>query len=446
MIDLCGEEVTPDYPHEEVRNIGVNHFPEGVFQKCRKILQKERDAERELLRKQKRRRNPINQFVNNPRNSNIVIPADSDDFFVADEFDMEENQLTNLWEDVRTNTAASTPFETPNGTNTRGPPSIMVPPSTPQVIHFPVMEDEELVIPHPNGTVLNTGSTRALLQSRGRGTPNNTPVTNPNNINNYNNLNGTTGNANGNNGVFMAGPFSAPVTPIGTPNQQNRRQLINNNSNNNSPAPMLQSPVGQQQTRFNVNIPNSLPVSIANSPVQPANIAAHQDNRLGLSVYDEEWGSFLANGGISLSPGNLQFPGSTPPASTFNSPGRLTQSERLPRRPLNSITNNNSNNNNNSPARTRPIPNYRPQATNSSTNSPTVPATGANQPQQAVNSPGPVTAPMTNPGAIPAGVGTGAGQFNPHRERFLIRNQLNSRTAPNSPEVRSRHRLNSSNN
>lgn len=53
---LCGEAVTQDYPHDEVRNPGVNHFPEGVFQKCRVILAKEREEEREKLRKLRRNR------------------------------------------------------------------------------------------------------------------------------------------------------------------------------------------------------------------------------------------------------------------------------------------------------------------------------------------------------------------------------------------------------
>ena len=52
--DLCGEEVTADYPHDEVRNPGVNHFPDGVFQKCRYITMKEREAERDRLRKLRR--------------------------------------------------------------------------------------------------------------------------------------------------------------------------------------------------------------------------------------------------------------------------------------------------------------------------------------------------------------------------------------------------------
>jgi hypothetical protein len=53
---LCGEAVTQDYPHDEVRNPGVNHFPEGVFQKCRVVLAKEREEERERLRKLRRNR------------------------------------------------------------------------------------------------------------------------------------------------------------------------------------------------------------------------------------------------------------------------------------------------------------------------------------------------------------------------------------------------------
>ena len=54
---MCGEEVTPDYPHEEVRKPGINHFPDGVFQKCRVIIAREKEAERERLRKLKRMKN-----------------------------------------------------------------------------------------------------------------------------------------------------------------------------------------------------------------------------------------------------------------------------------------------------------------------------------------------------------------------------------------------------
>ena len=53
---LCGEAVTQDYPHDEVNHPGINHFPEGVFQKCRVILAKDREEEREQLRHMRRNR------------------------------------------------------------------------------------------------------------------------------------------------------------------------------------------------------------------------------------------------------------------------------------------------------------------------------------------------------------------------------------------------------
>jgi len=60
----CGEEVTPSYPHNEVANKGVNHFPDGVFQRCRTIVKREKDAEKERLRKARRMKTkilPLNQ-------------------------------------------------------------------------------------------------------------------------------------------------------------------------------------------------------------------------------------------------------------------------------------------------------------------------------------------------------------------------------------------------
>ena len=66
--DLCGVEVTPDYPHEEVDNPGVNHFPDGVFQQCRVMKQKQKDAERDKLRRARRQRKPTrSQNVNNDK-------------------------------------------------------------------------------------------------------------------------------------------------------------------------------------------------------------------------------------------------------------------------------------------------------------------------------------------------------------------------------------------
>ncbi|KAJ1421699.1 hypothetical protein B484DRAFT_120343 [Ochromonadaceae sp. CCMP2298] len=52
----CGEEITGDYPHEEVKKRGVNHFPDGVFNSCRVVIQRAKDVERERLRKLKRMR------------------------------------------------------------------------------------------------------------------------------------------------------------------------------------------------------------------------------------------------------------------------------------------------------------------------------------------------------------------------------------------------------
>lgn len=71
---LCGEEVLPDYPHDEVANPGVNHFPDGVFQKCLKLIQREREAERERLKKIKRQRNNAKQRMQE-RNRNVVLPT-----------------------------------------------------------------------------------------------------------------------------------------------------------------------------------------------------------------------------------------------------------------------------------------------------------------------------------------------------------------------------------
>ena len=53
----CGAEVLDGYPHDEVKNPGVNHFPDGVYQKCRHQQGEERDAERERLKKLRRTKN-----------------------------------------------------------------------------------------------------------------------------------------------------------------------------------------------------------------------------------------------------------------------------------------------------------------------------------------------------------------------------------------------------
>ncbi len=82
IIDLCGEEVTGDYPHEEVGNRGVNHFPDGVFQKCRIIVMREREEERERLLRQRRMKN--RNLLKTP-NKKAVIPSDGFENFDTDE-------------------------------------------------------------------------------------------------------------------------------------------------------------------------------------------------------------------------------------------------------------------------------------------------------------------------------------------------------------------------
>ncbi len=70
--------MTPDYPHEEVRNPGVNHFPDGVFQNCRYVINKEKEAERERWRKQKRMKSSkqnLNPSQGSSKKSSI-LPAE----------------------------------------------------------------------------------------------------------------------------------------------------------------------------------------------------------------------------------------------------------------------------------------------------------------------------------------------------------------------------------
>jgi len=66
---MCGEEVTPDYPHEEINNLGVNHFPDGVFQTCRVVANRDKEAERKRLLKL--RRSKKNKMSNNIARSEI---------------------------------------------------------------------------------------------------------------------------------------------------------------------------------------------------------------------------------------------------------------------------------------------------------------------------------------------------------------------------------------
>lgn len=74
-IDLCGEEVTVNYPHEEAGNPGVNHFPEGVFQKCRTIIVREKQAEIDRLRRMKRLKNQNNLLTPSRKANNQIVPV-----------------------------------------------------------------------------------------------------------------------------------------------------------------------------------------------------------------------------------------------------------------------------------------------------------------------------------------------------------------------------------
>jgi hypothetical protein len=124
--------VTPDYPHEEVAARGVNHFPDGVFQRCRKIVQQEKDAERERLRKARRKRpsgsatpgaesSPISSPV--PTRSvelSLVAPAavtgsiaDQEAMWLLEQqFDIESPGVTRP--QSRAATVVNTPFLTPS--------------------------------------------------------------------------------------------------------------------------------------------------------------------------------------------------------------------------------------------------------------------------------------------------------------------------------------------
>lgn len=78
-IDLCGEEILGDYPHDEVANPGVNHFPEGVFQRCRHMILKDKEAERLRLKKIKRQRNNAKARLQSTA-PNAVVQTHGDGF------------------------------------------------------------------------------------------------------------------------------------------------------------------------------------------------------------------------------------------------------------------------------------------------------------------------------------------------------------------------------
>ena len=71
----CGTEVAGDYPHVEIDNPSVNHFPDGVFQNCRKHAKKLRDMERDRIRKERRRKPTTRITVNSGSPGNIGSPS-----------------------------------------------------------------------------------------------------------------------------------------------------------------------------------------------------------------------------------------------------------------------------------------------------------------------------------------------------------------------------------
>jgi hypothetical protein len=83
VADLCGLEVASEYPHDEIINPGMNHFPDGVFQNCRTILVREREVEREKIRKAKRMKK-AQSALRSKSNVSLVVPVESDQGWESD--------------------------------------------------------------------------------------------------------------------------------------------------------------------------------------------------------------------------------------------------------------------------------------------------------------------------------------------------------------------------
>ncbi len=121
---LCGFEVAGTYPHIEIDNPSVNHFPDGVFQKCRIKQKQEKEAERDRLRKMRRSKNK-----NGTKTPGRVAPNADDMFWDTDYKEDGENapeQMTSstamdvLWN----NSAPSSPTRQlpPLGSQSPGSP------------------------------------------------------------------------------------------------------------------------------------------------------------------------------------------------------------------------------------------------------------------------------------------------------------------------------------
>jgi hypothetical protein len=263
-------------------------------------LQKERDAERDLLRKQKRRRNQNSgSNTNTGNNLNTVVPIDGD-YLIADG----EEGL--VWEEILTASLDNNNINTPN-------PRPNAPPSTPQVIHFPLMEEGEFFPPNERTTTPNHYGNNNNTPNRQRG--NSTPI----NTTNYT-------------------AFSAPNSPV---HPHHRAHF---------PSPAAER-----------NVPTiNLPVSFATQP--PLNGSPGEFSNNGTASYDEEMGmrSFANYNSNNNSPGL-----STPPANRLTTPHSnsptvagtppLSSPVRQPRRAANQNNNTNTNNNNNNNSPTRPL-------------------------------------------------------------------------------------------
>lgn len=84
-------EVAPDYPHDEIRTPGVNHFPEGVFQKCRTILQRELEVDREKYRRTRR-------MKRSPARGHRIAVADDISETDADTVSTPGSRVDDVWE------------------------------------------------------------------------------------------------------------------------------------------------------------------------------------------------------------------------------------------------------------------------------------------------------------------------------------------------------------
>lgn len=278
--------MTADYPHDEVQHPGVNHFPEGVFQNCRRIIQKEKERERELLRKQRRRRGNTGNGRSAP-----VVPTAADDEF--------------LWDDTLTD--LPTPYNTPL-TRSIGVGGGAVTPSTPQIIEFPLMEDEDFIPPVER----NPGNYAASITSPAFAQPgsNRPPSAFP----------------------MIQDPNSLSVRSVSSINSVTNLPTVTSPS---IPAVPVNSPALTTPNRGTGR--NTLPVRLNDNDedsIASSQIMRNYDN------FDEEWGVILRDGGVYPTPTHSTGRGTsvhnsvnnttanTPMTTPISSPVRTARSDR----------------------------------------------------------------------------------------------------------------------